>query len=315
MAPVIRPATLDDASRWAEIVAAASPYLVQDATSTAHEMRTEPSDAVRLVAEVEGVVVGIARLRAYEGEEHCSLLVMVDPLHRRRGVGRALLDAMAGHVTATGRTEVHSIVEDDEDSRIASVRWGFELTRTFRMAAVDPRIVPAPEPDCRVVRLSSREPEEVWRLHNRIVVDDPSGLSLETPWEEWLDDWDDPRNRPDLSHGVVVDGGLVAFSQLGSAGDRAWSNMTGTHPDHRGQGFALLSKQHTLAAAAAAGIATCFTGNDATNAPMVAVNTRLGYTPFAAPRLATRRVGANHPPSRRKPPAESAQTTRRVGAN
>ncbi len=294
---MIRPSRLDDAAGWATVVAAASPYLVQDAGSTAHEMRHEAADAVRLVAEVDGAVVGIARLRAYSDEDHCSLLVMVDPPHRRRGIGRALLDAMEQRVAATGRSEVHSIVEDDEESRTAAGRWGFELTRTFRMAAVDPRTLPPPPADDRLVRLSERAPEEVWRLHNRIVTDDPSGLSLETPWEEWVADWEDPRNRPDLSHGAVVDDGLVAFSQLGSAGTRAWSNMTGTDPAHRGRGLALLCKQHTLVAAAADGIELCFTGNDSTNAPMVTVNTKLGYTPFAAPRLGVRReqrrVGSN----------------------
>lgn len=285
---IIRPATLDDAAAWAGVVAAASPYLVQDAESTAHEMRTEPPDARRLVAEAAGRVVGVARLRAYEGESHASLLVNVPPRERRRGIGRALLDAMEPLLAATGRPSVHSIVEDDDDSRIASQAWGFRLTRTFRMAAVDPRLVPAPPADERVVPLDRVPREAIWRLHNAVVSDDPSGLSLPTPYEEWLEDWLDPRNRPELSHGVLVGGELVAFSQLGSAGPRAWSAMTGTRAEHRGHGLALVCKQHTLHAAALAGVEICFTGNDHANAPMVAVNDRLGYRPFAAPRLGVR---------------------------
>lgn len=284
----IRPATTADAAAWSEVEAEASPYLVQDAGSTAHEMATEPADARRLVAVDGDRVVGIARLRTYEDEEHCSLKVSVRTADRRRGTGRALLDALEPHLAETGRTAAHAIVEDDDASRIASERWGFELTRTFRMSAVDPRALPAPDQDERVRGLDERDPREIWRLFNAVVGDDPSGLSLETPWEEWLDDWEDPRNRPALSRGVVVDGALVAFSMLGSAGARAWSTMTGTHPDHRGHGLALLTKRHTLHAAAETGIETCFAGNDGDNAPMVAVNTRLGYRPFAAPRLAVR---------------------------
>lgn len=288
----IRGARLEDAAAWSQVQAEASPYLVQDAASTAHEMRTDPADAVRLVAtdgHTEGDrVVGIARLRAYDGEDHCSVTVMVRTDSRGRGTGRALLDALEPHVAATGRALVHTIVEDDEASRIASRRWGFELTRTFRMSAVDPRSLPAPDPDPRVCPLDTRAPDEIWRLFNAVVGDDPSGLSIPTPWEEWLDDWEDPRNRPSLSHGVVVDDELVAFSQLGAAGGRAWSNMTGTHPAHRGRGHALLAKQHTLHAAARAGLELCFAGNDGDNAPMVAVNDRLGYRPFAAPRLGVR---------------------------
>lgn len=287
--PTIRDATAADATAWARVVAAASPYLVQDAASTAHEMATEPPDARRLVAEQDGLVVGIARLRVSAGEGHVSLQLMTHPDHRRQGVGGALLAACQPAIGRSARGEVHSVVEDDDPSRAAARRWGFELTRTFRMSALDPRSLPAPPPDDRVTRLDSVDPRAVWELHIAVVRDDPSGLSLSVPWEEWHDDWTDPRNRPGLSHGVRVDGRLVAFSQLGCAGDRAWSNMTGVLPEHRGGGLAVLCKQHTLHAAGRAGIARCFAGNDGRNAPMVAVNDRLGYRPFAAPRLGVRR--------------------------
>jgi hypothetical protein len=49
-------------------------------------------------------------------------------------------------------------------------------------------------------------------------------------------------------------------------------------------------KEHALGAAAAAGVTRCVTGNDAANLPMVRVNDRLGYQPFAAPALAERPV-------------------------
>ena len=286
--PDIRHAILDDAAAWARIVEESSPYLVQDARSTHHEMRTDAPDAVRLVAEVEGQVVALARLRAYEDEEHTSLQLMVLPSARRRGVGRALLDRMLRWAEATHRDTLHAIVEDGEDSRRAAAAWGFELTRTFRMSAVDPRLIPQAATDARVVDLTRIDPREIHALFNAVVSDDPSGLSLQTSYDEWLADWEDPRNRAELSRGVLVDGALVAFTQVGSAGVRAWSNMTGTRPDHRGLGLALLRKQHALNAAANAGIKRCFAGNDGDNAPMVAVNDRLGYRPFATPRLGVR---------------------------
>ena len=49
-----------------------------------------------------------------------------------------------------------------------------------------------------------------------------------------------------------------------------------------------MAKRHTLHAAARAGVEICFAGNDGANVAMVAVNTRLGYRPFAAPRLGVR---------------------------
>ncbi len=285
----MRRADVDDAAGWAEVVAACSPYLVQDARSVQYEMRSEPDDVIRLVAEQGGDVIGVSRLRAYPGDEVVSLLVMVHPSARGEGIGRTLLDAQLPAATRTGRHAVSTIVEDDEPSRIACQRWGFSLTRTFRMSMVDPRTLPAPPlaaAGVGVVPLAELGPEAVWRVHSAVVRDDPSGISLPVPLADFLGDWADPRMRPELGRAVVMGGEIAAFSMIGAAGDRAWSDMTGTLALHRGQGLALLAKSHTLAAVAATGVTQAFAGNDAANAAMVAINTRLGYRPFAAPRLA-----------------------------
>jgi GNAT superfamily N-acetyltransferase len=105
-------------------------------------------------------------------------------------------------------------------------------------------------------------------------------------FQEFLDDWGDPRMRPDLGRAVLADGEFASFTMLGVAGDRAWSDMTGTLPGYRGRGYARLAKQHALVAAAAAGVAKAMAGNDDSNAAMVAVNRSLGYRPFAHPELA-----------------------------
>ena len=45
----------------------------------------------------------------------------------------------------------------------------------------------------------------------------------------------------------------------------------------RGRGFALLAKRASLVRAAELGCTTVYTRNDATNAPLLAINRRLGY--------------------------------------
>ena len=87
---ILRPATYDDATAWAATVLEASPHLVVDAASELHEMRHDPPGTERRVAEVDGEVVGIARARVYDDEDHASLMVMVRPAHRRCGVGTAV---------------------------------------------------------------------------------------------------------------------------------------------------------------------------------------------------------------------------------
>jgi GNAT superfamily N-acetyltransferase len=285
----VRPARPDDAAAWSRVAREATPLHVQDARSTAHEFRTEREGAVRLVAEADGAVVGAARLFPPPDVDHVTLTVMTLPGHRRQGTGGALLAALEPAIERSGRAEVHTIVEDDDDSRAAARHWGFELTRTFRMSSLDPRTVPDPGPDARVTPLAELEPRAVWRLFNAVVADDPSGVSLPVPFPAFLDEWEDPRHRPDLGRGVVLDDELAAFTMVGAAGDRAWSNMTGTRPDHRGAGLALLAKRHALHATGRAGVVQCFAGNDGHNAAMVAVNTRLGYRPAAAQRLGVRR--------------------------
>lgn len=288
----IRPASPSDAAGWARVVLAASPLMVLDERSEAHEIRNDPADARRAVATVDDEVVGVARFRAYPDEDHASFQVLVDPAHRRHGVGTALLRELEQHLAASGRTTVNTVVEDDHGSRIVSARWGFSITRQLRMAVVDPRAVPEPAPPpagVTVVPVAEVGPRPVWEAHQQVAGDDPSGLTLPTPYDDWLaGEWEDPRIRPDLGRAVLVDGELAAYSMLGTAGDRAWSAMTGTLPAHRGRGLALLAKQHVLRAAAAAGITRATTGNDDANVPMLAVNRRLGYQPAASPALAVR---------------------------
>jgi hypothetical protein len=53
--------------------------------------------------------------------------------------------------------------------------------------------------------------------------------------------------------------------------------MTGTGRAFRGRGLAKLAKNHSLHRARAAGFTEAFTGNDADNGPMLAINTWFGY--------------------------------------
>ncbi len=62
---------------------------------------------------------------------------------------------------------------------------------------------------------------------------------------------------------------------------RALNGGTGVSRPHRGRGLATLMKRHALAEAARLGVTRVITQNDEGNAAMLAVNARLGYTPFA----------------------------------
>jgi RimJ/RimL family protein N-acetyltransferase len=100
-------------------------------------------------------------------------------------------------------------------------------------------------------------------------------------FEEWLVFWDSPRTAKEGSF-AVVDGGRVVATALISADPehaRALNNFTGTLRSHRGRGLATLAKLASIRWASEHGIVSMATTNDERNAPMLAVNRKLGYEP------------------------------------
>ena len=61
---------------------------------------------------------------------------------------------------------------------------------------------------------------------------------------------------------------------------RALNAYTGSLRAYRGRGFARLAKLGVMRQLAELGIELVLTENDETNAPMLAINNRLGYTPI-----------------------------------
>jgi GNAT superfamily N-acetyltransferase len=62
--------------------------------------------------------------------------------------------------------------------------------------------------------------------------------------------------------------------------DVAWHDMTAVRSEYRGRGIAVALKRASIAWAIEHGLTALETGNDVENAPMRAVNARLGYTPM-----------------------------------
>jgi GNAT superfamily N-acetyltransferase len=85
----------------------------------------------------------------------------------------------------------------------------------------------------------------------------------------------------DMQSSTVVLHGSEPVALCWLKGDRALGRygveFTGTAPDWRGQGLAMLAKLSALHLAARAGVRWIGTANDETNAPMLAVNRRLGH--------------------------------------
>jgi GNAT superfamily N-acetyltransferase len=272
----IRFATVGAAEGWAEVAAATAPYLVTSEERVLHEMEHTPGLLARYVAVEDRRVIGIAGLRDY-GDE-AGLMVMVHPDNRGRGIGGLLLQRL---LRVAPSVPLRTIVNDDERSTAVARHWDFELERQHAVSSVDPRILPpaGPAPSGRhVVPLVEAGVDAVWACRQATVGDEPSGLTRQMPLEEYAaTQWRNPTHRPDLGRAVIEGDTVLSYSSVYVAGTRAWSSMTGTRPVCRGQGLAILAKHHTLNALAAAGVTAAWTGNDDANAPMLAVNQRLGY--------------------------------------
>lgn len=271
----LRYATARAARGWAEVASAASPFLVCSEASVRHEMEHHPGTLARFVVVEDGKVLGITRVRS--GTEP-RVMFHVEPEHQGRGVGRLLFERVRRLVAGAAMA---GIVNGDEHSTSVARHWGFDLTREHAVSVLDPHLVrPAgPTPaGLVVVPLEKAGVEAVWECHQSAAGDDPSGLTRQIALDEFATtQWRDPDHRPGLGRAVLHADEVLAYSSVTVAGDRAWSSMTATRPEHRGRGLATLAKRHGLRALAEAGVTHCWTGNDGANAAMLTVNDALGY--------------------------------------
>ena len=73
---------------------------------------------------------------------------------------------------------------------------------------------------------------------------------------------------------------LVGWALISVDGHgRAVNEFTGTRPEFRARGLARLAKLAVATWARDSGVEVIYTGNDATNEPMLAINRRMGYAP------------------------------------
>jgi GNAT superfamily N-acetyltransferase len=285
---VIRASRPEDFADAHRVVRASFPAFVNTDAGFRHRQISMPP-AARLrswVAEEDGVLVGWGRsFFRYEessGSAHAS--VAVAPSRRRRGVGSALLQHTLRHVEEAPR--VFTLTTGD--GHAFAERHGFARRQTLFVSAVDPRAVDAAELDATDVELRTLAdlgPEEVFAVDAAAAVDVPADEPPDAmDFDQWVRDyWENPDFAWGSSFGAVVDGRTVAVSHLALdlEGHRAANAFTGTLREFRGRGLARLVKLAVLREAAALGVTSVVTDNDARNAAMLAVNARLGYRPYA----------------------------------
>jgi GNAT superfamily N-acetyltransferase len=213
--------------------------------------------------------------------------VSVHPERRCAGIGSTLLATAERHAVAIGVTRLLSHSRGDEASASFARSRGYEQTASNELLAVDPRSVEPPSPlagvEVKPYTAFAADPRPVYHVDATSLLDEPGEAKLDTlSYEHWLErDWSHPTLDHDASMVALVDGVAAATTLLHTdrASGRAQNNGTGTLPEFRGRGLATLAKRASLVRAAELGCTVVYTGNDETNAPMLAINRKLGYRP------------------------------------
>ncbi|MFJ8861256.1 GNAT family N-acetyltransferase [Streptomyces sp. NPDC102451] len=281
-----------DADAWVRVRRAALPYMVTTPEQVLSDLAdAHPDRRYRLlVAEEDGEVIGTAQVGiSHEsptpGQGFCNPYVHPDRMGR--GAGSLLVRAGEEHLAAAGATAVYTWVLDEPANRAFAGKRGYAARRPahfLRLGLADGALPPLQEVPVGVGLLTAADfeddPRPLFEADAEVTADEPSDVQVEfSDYENWLaSTWRRPGFDHALTTVVTVDGRIAAFSAAQTDGlTRYWSGMTGTLRAFRGRGLAKLAKNDSLHRARAAGYTDAYTGNDAENGPMLAVNRWFGY--------------------------------------
>ena len=291
----------EDVEGVVEVLQTVYPDFVTTTEAFLHRERAEPERArrQRWVAELDGRLVAWATSAIHANAARNDVAwigLTVRPDARRRGLGSELFAVAEAHVVGMGARKLMTESRDDADSRRFVTSRGFRNTHTQNISAVDPRTIDFGElpvlraaAEANGLRLApfsalSDSARAIYETDLETTLDIPMDEPItQMPFEEWeRAHWKHPLLAADASFAVVDGDRVVSLTMMRIAGDRGLTDMTGTLREYRGRGLARLVKLASLDAAARRGVTRVTTENDRTNAPMLALNERLGFRPYSA---------------------------------
>ncbi|WP_020117825.1 GNAT family N-acetyltransferase [Streptomyces canus] len=288
----LRPQDPADVEKFAHVRHLAIPFMLWTPAGVLHRLvHTHPDAHYRsLVAEEDGEVIGTAQLGlAHDSPEPGQgyLNIYVHPDRTRRGAGALLVRTAEEHLAAHGATTLFAWVLDEPQNRVFAERHGYRPSRSAHFLRLDlangalPPLQPLPPGvELRTAADFADDPRPFFLLDAETAGDEPSDVGTEfTDYEVWVEEnWKHPLLDRALTTIALVDGRPAAFSAAHTDGAGRYATaMTGTARAFRGRGLAKLAKNASLHRARAAGCTEAFTGNDAANEPMLAINKWFGY--------------------------------------
>lgn len=262
---------------------------------------------LRYVAEQDGRIVGLLVVRLPDLDNlHIGLLdVVVHPAYRRHGLGTGLLRTALAVLAGDGRRLV--IAETDEHGAGAEfcTARGLRAVKTdqlsrLRMADVDwpdvDALATAEHPGYRLVGWDGACPDELldpFARAKHAMNDAPTG-EMEVEDRTWstdvVRDWERECQALGRDQRVIAarhepSGEIAGFTEVElwrRTPARSEQGDTAVLATHRGQGLGLWVKAAMLRGLREQrpDVTGLLTGNAAGNAPMLRINTRLGYRPY-----------------------------------
>lgn len=255
----------------------------------------------RFVAETGGALVGVAEFHHVSHMYHPHKFWIgldVHPAHQGRGIGSALYDRLMRELTSYRPQVLWVNVRETFQRSLPFLQHrGFrEVRRAWESRLDVVRFDPAPfrakaelgARDMEIVTVASEQtgdPESLQKLydmHNDVAADVPqpdpyTPMTMEEFRRRWFDN---PEYLPDAHFLAKHNGQYVAESNLFRSLELdhvLYQGITGTRRAFRGRGLALALKLRTIEYARTHGKREIRTWNDTLNAPMLAINTQLGF--------------------------------------
>jgi GNAT superfamily N-acetyltransferase len=275
----IRVAETDaDLEAWRQVRIAVVPY--ERCASVEWMRRSMTPERVYLLAEVDGVLAG-SGLAGRSDFGYAGLHPRVLPAFRRRGVGTALLRALAAHAADHGFEQAGTNVDDPDSlafaDRFGAVEVDRQIEQVREVGEERPPVVPE---WLEIVSVADRP--ELWTaaydpLALQAFADMATYRPVVVTREQWERDWLD---WPAGMFLAVVEEEIVGCAGLERDVDeptRAENALTAVLRGWRGRGIAMSLKRAALAFAAGNGVRQVYTWTQTGNEGMRALNERLGY--------------------------------------
>lgn len=290
----------DDYPRIAEILT-----LTTDTPATVERLSANdaqvPATTIRhrLVAvNPDGMIAayGVAVRGSFAPPGRFTVRVFTHPACQRRGAGSLLWDALVGFVVEQGGTSLATSAQDHDPDGIAFIeKRGFTRVRHIFESQVDltehdgsayTQVVTDLEAaGIRFFTLADQPGEATERalyaLDTLVAGDNPGDEIGEfPPFEEWRPMMLGRQGQRPEFIGIAADGDrIVGFTTMYTTTVPGLFDIgfTGVDREYRGRGIALALKVRATQVALQFGATAIRTGNDSRNAPMLAVNQKLGY--------------------------------------